>query len=106
LEASVTDWRFAQKTDSEELAQLHHFTFKKCQGGGQISFLITVREYVVPPPGQHARFFAEADKMVNQKVAPFLPSGWGNSLLSALSDCTRIIRQFPCEDSEAGAGTA
>jgi hypothetical protein len=74
----VSDWRFAQKHVDEELA--------------------------VPPPGQFVRFFAQADKPVNQKVAPFLPTGWGNSLLDALSDCTRVIREFPCDEGEIPAG--
>jgi hypothetical protein len=99
----VTDWKFAQKQASEELAQLYYFTFKKCQGKNEVSFLITVREFAAPPPGQYVRFFAQADKQVNQKLAPFLPSGWGNSLLDALSDCVRTIRQFPCDEEQVSA---
>jgi hypothetical protein len=102
----VSDWRFAQKNPSEELALLHQFSFKKCHGSGETEFVITVREYAAPPPGQHVRFFALADKQVNQKLAPFVPSGWGNSVLDALSDCTRMIRQFPCEEEQAGATQA
>ena len=94
----MNDWRFAQKSPTEELAQLQMFSFKKCHGAGNTEFVITVREYAAPPPGQHVRFFAQADKQVNQKVAPFLPTGWGNSVLDALSDCTRMIREFPCEE--------
>jgi hypothetical protein len=97
----VTDWKFAQKSPTEELAQLYTFSFKKCHGAGITEFLITVREYVEPPPGQHVRFFAQADKQVNQRIAPFLPTGWGKSLLDALSDCTRMIREFPCEEEQA-----
>jgi hypothetical protein len=52
------------------------------------------------------RFFAQADKYVNQKLAPFLPTGWGNSLLDALSDCTRRIREFPCEEEQPGTTQA
>jgi hypothetical protein len=99
----VSDWRFAQKHPTEELAQLHLFSFKKCQKPCDVSFVITVREFAVPPPGQFVRFFAQADKPVNQKVAPFLPTGWGNSLLDALSDCTRVIREFSCDEGEAAA---
>ena len=102
----MSDWRFAQKNASEELAQLQLFSFKKCHGQGQTEFVITVREFAAPPPGQYVRFFAQADKPVNQKVAPFLPSGWGNSLLDALSDCTRAIREFPCEEEQAGTAQA
>lgn len=94
------DWKFAQKDAGEELAQLHHFSFKKQQSGAEITFLITVKEFVTPPKGQFARFFAQADKEVNQKTAPILPTGWGVSLLDALSDCTRMIREFPYEGEE------
>jgi hypothetical protein len=102
----MSDWRFAQKHAHEELALLHHFSFKKCQGQNQVDFLITVREFAAPPPGQYVRFFAQADKPVNQKAAPFLPSGWGNSLLDALSDCTRTIREFPCDEEQGSAAPA
>jgi hypothetical protein len=101
----VSDWKFAQKDVSEELALLHHFSLKKQQKGGEVSFLITVREFVAPPKGQFARFFAQADKHVNQKTAPFLPTGWGNSLLDALNDCIRMIREFPYEGEETSAAT-
>lgn len=103
VEEFVSDWKFAQKDVSEELALLHHFSFKKRQSGAEICFLITVKEFVTPPRGQFARFFAQADKHVNQKTAPILPTGWGNSLLDALSDCTRMIREFPYEGEETPA---
>jgi hypothetical protein len=99
----MSDWRFAQKHISEELAQLHLFSFKKLQKHAEVNFVITVREFAAAPPGQFVRFFAQADKQVNQKIAPFLPSGWGNSLLDALSDCTRAIREFPYEGEEITA---
>jgi hypothetical protein len=100
-EEFVSDWRFAQKFVSEELAELHLFSFKKCVSGVEIDFTITVKEFAAPPPGQHFRFFAQADKLINQKVAPFIASGWGNSILDALAGCTRAIREFPCEPDEA-----
>jgi hypothetical protein len=103
MEESVNDWKFAQKDVSEELAALHHFSFTKNQNGSPICFLITVKEFVAPPQGQFARFFAQADKHVNQKTAPVLPIGWGNSLLDALSGCTRMIREFPYEGEETPA---
>jgi hypothetical protein len=104
----LNDWKFAQKDASEELAMLHHFSFKKQQSGAEITFLITVKEFVTPPEGQFARFFAQADKEVNQKTAPIVPTGWGPSLLDALSDCARIIRDFPYEGEEtlASRGSA
>jgi hypothetical protein len=104
-EEFVTDWRFAQKDPTEQLAQLHFFSVMKPQKGGDVSFQVTVKEYVAPPPGQFVLFFAQADKYVNQKTAPILPSGWGKSLLEALSDCVRIIRQFPYEVEDPGAST-
>ena len=96
----MSDWKFTQKDVSEELALLHQFSMKKAQKGGEVCFLITVKEFAAPPKGQFARFFAQADKHVNQKTAPILPTGWGNSLLDALSDCARMIREFPYEGEE------
>jgi hypothetical protein len=81
----VSDWRFAEKYAHEELALLTHFSVKKQQKDGEVSFLITVKEFVNIPPGQAARFVAQADKHVNQKIAPIIPTGWGNSLLDAIS---------------------
>src|SRR5579862_1399129 len=105
-EVGVTDWRFAQKYPSEELAQMHFYSFKKCVSGVEVEFTITVREFAAPPPGQHFKFFAQADKEINQKIAPFLPSGWGASILEALTGCTRSIREFPCHEGEATTGSA
>lgn len=96
----MSDWKFAQKDVSEELALLQHFSFKKQQEGGEVRFVITVREFAAPPQGQFARFFAQADKHVNQKIAPILPTGWGNSILDALTACVRMIREFPYEGGE------
>jgi hypothetical protein len=93
----VEDWQYAQTERSEGLAQLHHFTMTKRQNGRDISFNIVVKEFATAPEGQHLRFFAEADKSVNQTTAAFVPSGWGDSVLKALSDCMRLIRQFPFE---------
>jgi hypothetical protein len=80
--------------------QLHHFSIVKEQAGGDVTFAITVKEFAVPPPGQRLRFYAEADKAVNQKTAAFVPCGWGPSLFSALGDCVRLIRQFPYEGEQ------
>jgi hypothetical protein len=99
----VSDWKFAQKDVSEELALLHYFSFKKPQEGGEVCFVITVKEFAAPPKGQFARFFAQADKFVNQRTAPILPTGWGNSLLDALTACLRMIREFPYEGEEAAS---
>jgi len=96
----VAEWHFAQADRSEELAELHFFSIKKRQTGVDVNFRITVREFATPPPGQHVRFFAEADKHVNQAAAPILPCGWGNSVTEALSGCLRLIRQFPYQGEE------
>jgi hypothetical protein len=98
----VTDWHYAHSNSAEELAQLHYFLMKKAQPGGGVYFRITVKEFAAPPPGLTVRFFAEADKAVNQKIAPVVPFGWGDSLRSALSECMRMIRQFPYEGDEGG----
>jgi hypothetical protein len=96
----VSEWKFAQVDRSEELAQLHFFSMKKRQPGGEVNFRRTVKEFATPPPGQHLRFFAEADKKVNQTTVPILPCGWGDSVSEALSGCARLIRQFPYEGEE------
>ena len=83
--------------------QLHHFSIVKEQAGGDVTFAITVKEFAVPPPGQRMRFYAEADKPVNQKTAAFLPCGWSDSLAGALGDCVKLIQNFPYEGEERAA---
>ena len=97
----MSDWQYAQASKDEELAQLYFFSMKKKQPGGEVNFRITIKEFAAPPPGMSARFFAEADKAVNQKIAPVVPFGFGESLRGALSECMRMIRQFPYEGEEA-----
>ncbi|GAC1642450.1 MAG: hypothetical protein NVS9B14_24010 [Candidatus Acidiferrum sp.] len=99
----MSDWVYLQAASAEELMRLHHFSMVKVQASGNVPFGITVKEFAVPPPGQRVRFYAEADKAVNQKVAPFVPCGWGETLFSALGDCVRLIRQFPYEDGGQAA---
>jgi hypothetical protein len=94
----MTDWIYIQENPLEQLAQLHHFSMIKQSKSREIIFHITVKEFATPPPGQRLRFFAEADKALNQKTASFIPCGWGNNIFSALGDCVRLIRQFPYED--------
>jgi len=95
-EAPVTEWVYAQKDPAEELAELHAFSFKKRQPEGDIEFVITVKEFASRNATQ-MRFYAQADKQVNQSIAPFRPFGWGDSLLAALTECVRTIRQYRCE---------
>lgn len=92
------DWQYAQQNREEQLAQVHFFTMKKLAEGREIDFQITVKEFAAAPAGHHGRFFAQADRRVNQKSGAFIPSGWGDSVLKALSDCMRLIREFPYED--------
>ena len=94
----MLDWQYAQKHAHEELARLTHFSIKKREGDRDIEFRITVREYVERPAGQHCKYFAQADKHVNQKTAAVLPCGWGKSEMEALADCAEMIRQFPYEE--------
>jgi hypothetical protein len=53
----MTDWMYMQEKPSEQLAQLHYLSFIKQQQDVAIPFHITVKEFAVPPPGQHLRFF-------------------------------------------------
>ena len=99
----MSDWVYIQAEAAEQLMQLHHFSIIKQQCGRGVPFNITIKEFAVPPPGQRLRFYAEADKAVNQKSASFVPCGWGTSIFSALGDCVRLIRQFPYEGDEGVA---
>jgi len=99
----MSDWVHIQANSAEQLMQLHHFSIVKQTADGSVTFAITVKEFATPPPGQRLRFYAEADKAVNQKMASFVPCGWGTSIFSALGDCVRLIRQFTYEGEESGA---
>jgi len=90
----MAEWTYAQKDPAEELALLHVFSFKKPQEGADVEFRITVKEYAERNNLQ-MRFFAQADREVNQDVAPFVPFGWGPTLLDALGECLKGVRQFP-----------
>jgi hypothetical protein len=92
----MREWIFAQTDPGDELAQLCFFSMKKRRPGGDIEFLITVRE-LAKPADASLRFFAQADKQTNQKTVPFTPSGWGDTLLKALSECVLAVHRFPYE---------
>jgi hypothetical protein len=96
----MDDWRFAQEDPSEELAQLTHFSVKKRQQGGDVDIVVTVREYVERNE-QNMKFYAQADKQVNQKLGAFVPFGWGETVLAALSECLHAIRSYPYEPEES-----
>ena len=98
----MKEWGFAQTDVSQQLAQLHYFSIHKRYAAGEVEFVITVREFLTPKEPTMT-FFAQTDKMTNQKTAPYRPCGWGKSLLEALSECVRAIERFPYEDS-ASAG--
>jgi hypothetical protein len=100
----MSEWIYIQAEPYELLTHYHQFSVVKRQASGDVTFGVTVKEFAVPPPGQRVRFYAEADRPVNQKTASFVPCGWGSTLFSALGDCVRLIRQFPY-DAEDGAGS-
>jgi len=96
----MSEWVYLQGDSSEQLTHYHYFSMIKRQASGDVKFSITVKEFAVPPTGQRMRFYAEADKQVNQKSAGFVPCGWGSSVFAALGDCVRLIRQFPFEGED------
>ena len=90
----MDDWKYAETDPAQRLSRLHYFSFTKKQPDRETEFTITIHEHVSPPAGG-MRFFAKADKQTNQELAAYTPTGWGNDLLSALSDCIRAIEKFP-----------
>ena len=92
----MAEWQFAESKPSDELAQLSYFSMKKPHAGGAIEFVITVKEFA-NPKDHSMKFFASADKQVNQNSAPCLPCGWGETLLKALAECIVAIHRFPYE---------
>ena len=96
----MEEWGFAQTHVSQQLAQLHLFSVTKTQPGGDVEFVVTVKQYITPKePTMH--FFAQADKMTNQKTAPYRPNGWGKTMLEALSECVKAINRFPYEEEDS-----
>jgi hypothetical protein len=96
----MNEWGYAQRDPAEQLARLHFFSMTKLQAGGNIDFLITVKEYVTPKDPALV-FFAQADKQTNQRVAPYTPSGWGKTLLAALEECVREVNRFPYHETDS-----
>jgi hypothetical protein len=90
----MSDWGYAQSHSNEQLARLHFFSMKKIEPGGEVDLTITVREFFTPQELALA-FFAQADIQTNQGVAPYTPSGWGQTLLEALEACVREVNRFP-----------
>ena len=73
-EALVAEWVYTQNDPAEELAQLHYFSIKKVQPEGGVEFVITVKEFASRNSVQ-MRFYAQADKEVNQRNRP-VPAFW------------------------------
>ena len=92
----MADWVYAQIDTGEELAQIHYFSFTKCRPEGDVEFVIAVKEFASRNAVQ-MRFYAQADKEINQSTAAFRPFGSGDSVLAALTECIRAIRQYPYE---------
>ena len=93
----MSEWTFAQAGAEDRLAKLHTFSMlKKSADGEEVEFIITVREYHTPKDPA-VKFFASSDKQTNQKTLPYTPSGWGATLLEALSSCVKAIHKFPYE---------
>jgi hypothetical protein len=90
----MDEWAYAQTKASEKLARVSYFSVMKQQDGAEIEFMITVKEYAVPTD-RRMHFFALADKQTNQNGTPYTPCGWGETLISALSDCIRELERFP-----------
>jgi len=90
----MSEWEFAQADPEQQLAKVHHFSMVKRQDGGEVEFIITVKEFLTPKDPAMS-FFAQADKQTNQGVAPYSPVGWGNTLLAALAQCMREVDRFP-----------
>jgi len=92
-------WKFAQKDPSEALALLHFFSVTKKHATGEIEARITVKEFAAPKTSD-MKFLATADVALNQKTCKFHPVGFGETLLTALSECLRNMRNFEYEGDE------
>ncbi len=91
------DWQYVETVAAEGFCRMEHFGIKKVlDDGTSVEFRVTVREYVNRPDPDMA-FFAEADKQVNQRTAPYTPVGWGSTRNNALWECVKAIRKFPYE---------
>ena len=95
----MKEWGFAQVHPADRLAQVHLFSMCKAHSRGEVEFVITVHEYITPKDPE-LLFFAQADKETNQKTASYRPTGWGRTLLDALSECVKAVHRFPYEGPE------
>jgi len=92
----VEGWKFLEKDPSEALAKLHFYSIKKKQASGEFEARITVKEFASAKTTD-MNFYAVADIELNQKTMRFQPCGWGETLLSALTECLRNLRKFDYE---------
>ena len=92
----LAEWTYVETDADEGYCHLQYFGIKKQHAGGDVEFVITLREYI-NPPDPALKFFAQADKQTNQKTAPFTPVGWGPSVGAAMHECVKAVRRFPYE---------
>jgi hypothetical protein len=90
----LRDWQYIEAEAAEQFCRIEYFSLKKLQDGQEIEFTVAVKEYL-QPPDPAMRFFAQADKAINQQAAPYTPCGWGPNLSTALWECMQGIRKFP-----------
>ena len=90
----MAEWTYVDTEPFERFCQIQTFGLTKRQGGTDVEFVITVKEYV-NPPDPAMKFLAQADKQTNQNVAPYTPCGWGKTLLEALRLCIVEVNRFP-----------
>lgn len=89
------DWEFIETHAEEAFSRIEYFGFKKpMPDGTSVDFVVTLHHYRLRPDPAMS-FFAQADKQVNQKTAPYTPSGWCSTAQEALWECLKSIRKFP-----------
>jgi len=101
----MSEWKYVQEHPSEALSRLHFFSVRKKHSAGEIETRITVREFATPEIGA-LQCFAIADIELNQKTAKFQPSGWGDTLMGALSECLKNLRRFEYEGPDQASSSA
>ena len=101
----MEDWKFTQEGHGEGLAKLHFFSVKKKHATGEVELRITVREFATAKTAD-MKFYASADREVNQGAMPFMPCGWGDTLQCALTECLRNVRKFEYELNDRPAATS
>ena len=96
----MAEWTYVDTEPSEAFCQIQYFGFRKSQATGNVDFVITLREFT-NPQDPALKFFAQADKQTNQRVAPYTPCGWGKTLLAALEECVREVNRFPFHETDS-----